>query len=171
MRIIGSGEAVLVPEKRLACLAEHLASKQGITIMNDASLEGGAAVLRYLILALQWQGGGKLAELLSPLGLTPSRMEALEVIGDHGPLTTSQVGGYLACESGSSSRLLKSFAEKGLTVRSTPLDNRRATLHVLTLAGKKLLEQVREVTDRFHAQILARMPSGFSDDRLRSLTE
>ena len=139
--------------------------------MNDVSLEGDAAVLRYLILALQRQGNREFAELLSPLGLTPSQAEALEVIGDHGPLTTAQVGGYLVCESGSPSRLLKTLAEKGITVRSTPLDNRRATLHTLTPAGKKLLNQVREVTDRFHAQILARMPSEFSADHLRSLTE
>ncbi|MGQ4560637.1 MarR family winged helix-turn-helix transcriptional regulator [Dermabacteraceae bacterium P7054] len=139
--------------------------------MNDMSSERNAEVLRYLILALQRQGNRELVELLAPLGLTPSQAEALEVVGDRGPLTTVQVGGYLVCESGSPSRLLKTLAEKGLTVRSTPLDNRRATLHVLTPAGKKLFEQVREVTDRFHAQILARMPSGFSDDRLRSLTE
>ena len=139
--------------------------------MNDMSLEGVAERLRYLILALQRQGNRELAELLAPLGLTTSQAEALEVIGDYGPLTTVQVGSLLVCESGSPSRLLKTLADKGLTIRSTPVDNRRVTLHSLTPAGKNILQQVRAVTSRFHALIASRQPAELSAKDMGRLTE
>lgn len=139
--------------------------------MRDTSLDGVAERLRYLILALQRQGNRELAQLLAPLGLTTSQAEALEVIGDYGTLTTVQVGSLLVCESGSPSRLLKTLADKGLTIRSTPVDNRRATLHALTPEGKQTLRQVREATAQFHALIASRKPADLSADDMTRLTE
>lgn len=138
--------------------------------MRDTSPEEVAERSRYLILALQRQGNRELAELLAPLGLTTSQAEALEVIGDYGPLTTVRVGSLLVCESGSPSRLLKTLADKGLTIRSTPVDNRRVTLHALTPAGKDTLQKVREVTGKFHALIASRQHAEVSDNDMRKMT-
>ena len=60
---------------------------------------------RYVVLALQRQGGRQLNRLFSTLGLTASQAEAIEVIGTFGPMTTRRAGEYLVCESGSPSRL------------------------------------------------------------------
>lgn len=137
--------------------------------MHDISHESAAERLRFLILALQRQGNRELSKFLVPLGLTTSQAEALEVVGSYGPLTTAQVGSLLVCESGSPSRLLKTLADKGLTIRSTPVDNRRATLHVLTPAGQIMLGKVREATGRFHAEIASRQPTDFSALELNEL--
>ena len=59
-----------------------------------------------------------LEELHHPRSAVASAPERLP---DHCPV----------CESGSPSRLLAALADKGLTVRSNPAEDRRATLHAL----------------------------------------
>lgn len=108
---------------------------------------------RYLILALQRQGGRQLNTKLSELGLTSSQAEAIEIIGAHGPMNTREVGEYLICESGSPSRLLATLASKGLTVSSQSSQDKRVTLHALTRKGRDILKSINELNDDFQAQL------------------
>ncbi|GAA8843844.1 hypothetical protein DUHN55_09300 [Helicobacter pylori] len=129
---------------------------------------------RYVVLALQRQGGRQLNRLFSTLGLTASQAEAIEVIGTFGPMTTRRAGEYLVCESGSPSRLLATLADKGLTVRSNPPEDRRATLHALSRTGREVLAQVLESQKGFNEQMSAAIADAerdFAHDRMRQLAE
>lgn len=122
---------------------------------EDRLLE--AEELRYLVLALQRQGGRELNALYASLGLTASQAEAVEIIGSHGPLSTKQVGALLICETGSPSRLLSILERKGLTMTSRSIRDRRATLHALTPAGREVYEAVAVATRSFEESLAQRL--------------
>ena len=127
---------------------------------------------RYLILALQRQGGRQLNAKLSELGITSSQAEAIEIVGAHGPMSTREVGEYLICESGSPSRLLATLAAKGLTVASQSNQDKRATLHALTRTGRETLQDIKELNNNFQAQlaeILNQAVENHPDDALSQL--
>lgn len=109
-----------------------------------------ARVLRYVILATQRQGNRRLSDLLRRYGLTPAQAEALEVLSEHGPMTTREVGQYLLCESGSPSRILGALADKGLSIRSRPEGDKRATLHSLTREGRDRIQAVQQAETEFN---------------------
>lgn len=152
-----------------------------MTGTHSASTSGDARILsestehlRYIVLALQRQGGRRLNRLFATLGLTASQAEAIEVIGTFGPMTTRQAGEYLVCESGSPSRLLAALADKGLTVRSNPPEDRRATLHALSRTGRDMLAKVINSQQAFNEQMgsaIADVERDFADDRVRQLAE
>ncbi|MGP5245294.1 MarR family winged helix-turn-helix transcriptional regulator [Corynebacterium variabile] len=139
--------------------------------MNKETVEA-ARVLRYTILAVQRQGNRRLGDLLRGFSLTPSQAEAMEVLSEHGPMTTREVGSYLLCESGSPSRILAALAEKGLSVRSRPEGDRRATLHGLTRAGRDKLDQVRAAEEDFNHEFAESLETQFpADEELWSVIE
>lgn len=127
--------------------------------------DGYGEELRFIILALQRQGARQLSRALQDVGLTASQAEALEVIGTHGPLTTGQVGSYLVCESGSPSRLLATLADLGLTVRSRPESDLRATLHSLSPAGRAKLAEATRCQERFNAAMARALADAWEDVR------
>lgn len=106
--------------------------------------------LRYVVLALQRRGNRRLGALFQGIGLTTAQAETLEILAYHGPLTTREVGGYLLCESGSPSRILAALAEKKLSMRSHPAEDKRITLHSITKAGRDKLNSIYETEDIFH---------------------
>lgn len=132
--------------------------------MTDVNSEAAQA-FRYTVLALQRQGNRHLGTLLRELELTPAQAETLEILGDHGPLTTRGVGDYMLCESGSPSRILAALSKKGLSVRSISSYDRRATLHALTVAGRKKLQEVRVVEDEFNSEFSALLSGQFGSSR------
>lgn len=135
----------------------------------SGSSHATAERFRFVVLALQRQGSRRLNAALARLGVTASQAEALEVIGTFGPLTTRRTGDYLVCESGSPSRLLASLADKGLTVRSNPPEDRRATLHALSPAGRDLLDEVRCRQGEFHAELAGLLDAAAADPDLSPL--
>ena len=108
---------------------------------------------RYLILALQRQGSRQLNNLYSQLNLTNSQAEAIEIVGNYGPMSTKEVGNYLICESGSPSRLLSTLAEKGISRTAQSTTDKRTTLHALTPKGREILAQVSELKESFHKEL------------------
>jgi DNA-binding MarR family transcriptional regulator len=116
--------------------------------------------LRYLVLAAQRDGNRMLAALLRPLGLTPAQAEVVGVLANADrPLTVGQVGELLVCEPGSPSRLVSSLVDAGHVARRAHPDDARASALELTRRGRRAAEQVREVEERFHDELRARLPS------------
>ena len=76
-----------------------------------------------------------------------------------GPLTVSQVGDLLVCEPGSPSRLVTSLVAAGYVARRPHPDDRRASALELTAQGRRAAERVREVEERFHDELRARLTS------------
>lgn len=110
--------------------------------------------IRYLALAVQREGNRQLTIALRPLGLTPSQAEALRIMGDHAPMTLTDVGRMLVCEAGTNpSRIVDRLVEAGLVDRVTdPGDRRRVALR-LTVAGAALERHVRDIEDQMYDQL------------------
>ena len=136
------------------------------------SLASHPEEFRYLILALQRQGNRQLNGLLKTIGLTNSQAEAIEIIGEYGPMSTKEVGKYLICESGSPSRLLATLSRKGLTVSSTSSRDRRETLHALSPDGRAVLAEILELKHFFHKTLAVALKAAehsHPDDLLKQL--
>jgi DNA-binding MarR family transcriptional regulator len=119
-----------------------------------------AEKIRYLALAVQREGNRQLTIALRPLGLTPSQAEALRILGDHAPMTLTDVGRMLVCEAGTNpSRIVDRLVDAGFVDRvSDPDDRRRVTLR-LTAAGDVAEGHVREIED----QLYDRLDAVFAD--------
>lgn len=91
---------------------------------------------RYLVLAAQREGNRLLAELLRPLGLSPSQAEVLRVLADTPGLSLQQLGRRLVCEAGSPSRLVDGLVRAGLVTREPDEADRRAVRLRLTTGGQ-----------------------------------
>jgi DNA-binding MarR family transcriptional regulator len=116
--------------------------------------------LRYLVLAAQRDGNRMLAAALRPLGLTPAQAEVVAVLACAGrPLTVREVGDLLVCEPGSPSRLVSSLVEAGLVARAPHPADARASALELTPKGRTVAGRVREVDERFHDELRARVGS------------
>jgi len=90
---------------------------------------------RYLVLAAQREGNRLLAELLRPLGLSPSQAEVLRVLTDEPGLSLQQLGRRLVCEAGSPSRLVDGLVRAELLTRIPDDTDRRSVRLHLTDAG------------------------------------
>lgn len=129
-----------------------------------------AEELRYLILAIQREGNRLLAELLRPLGVTPSQAEVVRVLGDHAPLTLTALGELLVCETGNSpSRLVDRLVAQGLVQRTIDPDDRRYVTLELTADGSLLSGRVAEVEEQLYATIDSHVAGQPLDAALRTL--
>jgi DNA-binding MarR family transcriptional regulator len=110
--------------------------------------------IRYLALAVQREGNRQLSAELRPLGVTPAQSEALRIIADHEPMTLTDVGRMLVCESGTNpSRIIDKLVDSGLVDRVVDaVDRRRVTLR-LTAAGRECERAIRVVEDRMYDQL------------------
>ena len=108
---------------------------------------------RYLVLAVQREGNRAFAAGLRPLGLTPAQAEALRVLAERAPLSLSELGGLLICETGGSpSRLVDRLVAVGLVSRDVGTDRRSIRLE-LTTRGTELARQVAIAEDELYAAI------------------
>lgn len=115
-----------------------------------------AEQLRFLILAAQREGNRKLAQDLRPLGVTPSQAEVLRLLADRQPLTLSQLGELLVCESGTNpSRLVDRLVTSGLVRRVEAPDDRRTVELTLTPGGRQVADRVAEVEERLYEGLTA----------------
>jgi len=112
-----------------------------------------AEELRYLILALQRDGNRQLTELLRPLELTPAQAEVLQVLDQFDPLTLSELGERLVCETGSPSRLVKHMVKAGYIIRTRdPLDGRAVRL-ALSDKAKAIMPQLNQLEADYNASV------------------
>lgn len=113
-----------------------------------------AELLRYLVLAAQREGNRRLSRDLAEHGATPSQAEVLRVLGDREPLTLSELGALLICESGSNpSRLVDRMVRAGLVVRESSTEDRREVRLTLTAAGRQTERAVADVEERLYDEI------------------
>jgi len=102
---------------------------------------------RYLVLAVQREGNRAFAAGLRPLGVTPAQAEALRVLAERAPLSLSELGGLLICETGGSpSRLVDRLVAIGLVSRDTGTDRRSIRLE-LTSKGAEIARKVAVAED------------------------
>lgn len=129
-----------------------------------------AEEIRYLILAAQREGNRQLAHALQPLGLTPSQAEVLRLVADFQPLSMTELGGLLVCESGTNpSRLVDRLVGKELLNRTTDLNDRRAVELTLTTGGRLAAAHIAEIEATMYAMIEARTAGHSTDAMIRCL--
>ena len=110
--------------------------------------------LRYLVLGVQREGNRDLTAALRPLDLTPAQSEALRILGDHEPLSLTDLGRMLVCESGTNpSRLADRLVRAGLVDRAESADDRRHLVLTLTARGREVEQAVRGIEDELYAGI------------------
>lgn len=113
-----------------------------------------AEEIRYLILAAQREGNRQLAQALKPLGLTPSQAEVVRLVANHQPLTMTELGAMLVCESGTNpSRLVDRLVTNGLIERNVDVNDRRAVRLTLTNRGAAVATHVAETEEVMYAMI------------------
>jgi DNA-binding MarR family transcriptional regulator len=115
--------------------------------------------LRYPVLGAQREGNRILADLLRPLGLTPSQAEVLRVLQRAGRMSLVDVGSRLVCESGSPSRLVDGMVASGLVERIPATDDRRRVELSLTEEGRGRARAARKAEHALHQLIEATVSS------------
>jgi len=122
--------------------------------------------LRYLVLGVQREGNRDLTAALRPLGLTPAQSEVLRILGDHEPLSLTDLGRMLVCESGTNpSRLADRLVRAGLVDRAESADDRRQLVLTLTARGREVEQAVRGIEDELYARLQQEL-SGVDLDEL-----
>lgn len=107
--------------------------------------------IRYLVLAAQREGNRQLAAALRPLQLTPAQAEVVRVLADNAPLTLTELGELLVCESGTNpSRLIDRLVTSGLVNREIDIDDRRVVNLSLTAEGSEVESRVRNIEDSLY---------------------
>ena len=113
-----------------------------------------AELLRYLVLAAQREGNRRLTRELRAIGLTPAQSEVLRILGDQAPLSLTGLGRLLVSESGTNpSRLVDRLVAAGMIERAVDACDRRHVTLTLTAAGHAAEVAVRDVEDRFYADL------------------
>ena len=82
-------------------------------------------------------------ESLAPWEVTPSQLRALGTLMRHGPVRPGTLAGHLGIAPRSATEVVDALEERGLVRRGTDPDDRRATLVVVTDAGRDLAAAVR----------------------------
>jgi MarR family transcriptional regulator, organic hydroperoxide resistance regulator len=110
-----------------------------------------AEKFRYLILAAQREGNRQLAAALEPHGLTPAQSEVLRILGDNAPMTLTELGRMLVCDSGTNpSRLVDKLVGTGLVQRAPDADDRRQVVLSLTAQGQIAERSVATIEDELY---------------------
>lgn len=95
--------------------------------------------LRLLVLAAQRDGARRLTDSLREARLSPAQAEILGVLAESGPMTLSDLGRRIVCESGSPSRTVDLLVRRGLVDRVQRPDDRRYVELALTEDGRGVL--------------------------------
>jgi MarR family transcriptional regulator, organic hydroperoxide resistance regulator len=112
-----------------------------------------AEELRYLVLALQREGNRQLAEVLRPLGLTPSQAEVLQVLDQFGELTLIELGERLVCETGSPSRLVNGMVNTGYILKALDPNDGRAIRLKLSSQGVAMMPSLNAIEDAYNRAV------------------
>jgi len=112
-----------------------------------------AEEIRYSILALQREGNRQLAEALKAINLTPSQAEVLQVVAEFQPLTLTDLGARLVCETGTPSRLVNSMVKNGYLIRKENPNDGRAMLLELSEQAEAMLPHLTQIEDSYNASV------------------
>jgi DNA-binding MarR family transcriptional regulator len=83
-------------------------------------------------------------ETLAPWDVTPSQLRALGTMMRHGSMRPGGLAQHLGIAPRSATEVVDALQERGLVRRETDPDDRRATLVVVTDAGRELAAAVRK---------------------------
>jgi MarR family transcriptional regulator, organic hydroperoxide resistance regulator len=113
-----------------------------------------AEKFRYLMLAAQREGNRQLAVALEPHGLTPAQSEVLRILGDNAPMTLTELGRMLVCDSGTNpSRLVDKLVGAGLVQRAPDAEDRRQVVLSLTVQGQIAERSVATIEDELYSEL------------------
>lgn len=110
----------------------------------------------------------ELAECLAPLALRISDATLLLLVNTRTDLTSAEIGKTLDIQRANMVPLLARLEVAGL-IRREPI-NRKSQAIVLTAAGHARLAEVRALTERFEASLLARIPAAHRAHLVPALT-
>ena len=82
-------------------------------------------------------------ETLAPWEVTPSQLRALGTLMRHGPVRPGTLATHLGIAPRSATEVVDALEKRGLVRRETDPDDRRATLVVVTYAGRDLAATLR----------------------------
>jgi DNA-binding MarR family transcriptional regulator len=88
---------------------------------------------------------------MAPLGVAPSQARALRVLRQHSPLRLGELSERLRIAPRSATDIVDGLQERGWCSREPDPVDRRATVVVLTEAGREIGQAIREVQVR-HAE-------------------
>jgi DNA-binding MarR family transcriptional regulator len=98
-------------------------------------------------------------EALAPWDISPSHLRALRVLNSSGPLRLGDLSERLQITPRSTTEVIDALEDRGFVTRSPDQTDRRATLVSLTLTGRALFDQIRQVrsaeADRFFGALSA----------------
>ncbi len=96
-------------------------------------------------------------------GMTPSRLAALAVLAEYGPLRVGALAERVGISAPTTSRLVDCLEERGLIVRTTDPDDHRAIRVSLSAGGAAGLYSVRELGTGLLAERISRLtPEGLA---------
>lgn len=91
-------------------------------------------------------------------GLTPSRLSALAIIGDGGPVRIGELAARMAVTMPSVSHIVDALDEQGLIARELDPHDRRVRLVGISTAGRELLAELRTRTTGLLADQIGLLP-------------
>ncbi|WP_080837440.1 MarR family winged helix-turn-helix transcriptional regulator [Cohnella massiliensis] len=115
--------------------------------------------IRYMILAMEREGGRQFQSILKSVGVTGSQAEAIRVIGEFGPLSLKELGALLICEGGSPSRLVDALVRDQYVIRSTSDSDRRTVTLLLSEKGKQKAVEIKEAESLFYQSLSSQRSS------------
>lgn len=127
-----------------------------------------AALPGYLLRRAAQAMMAELAACLAPLALRISDATVLLLVNTRTDLTSAEIGKTLDIQRANMVPLLARLEVAGL-IRREPI-NRKSQAIVLTGAGHARLAEVRALTERFEASLLARIPAAHRDHLMPALT-
>lgn len=110
---------------------------------------------------------GELSARLQPIGLKISEASVLLLIDGRQDMTSSEIGRLLDIQRANMVPLLTRLEAGGLICRE-PLDGKSQAI-LLTATGRERLDQVRQTTRAFEAELLGRIPGEHRDHLVPAL--
>jgi homoprotocatechuate degradation regulator HpaR len=110
---------------------------------------------------------GPLRDMLATSGVNEQKWRVLRVLQERGPLELSQVAAEAVLLLSSLTRMVGPMVDEGLISRTTPPEDRRKTVVVITAAGLALVNAHAGQS----AAILGRIEAEFGRDRLEALLD
>lgn len=110
---------------------------------------------------------GPIRDMLADSGVNEQKWRVLRVLQEYGPMELSHIATEACLMQSSLTRMLRPLEEEGLVARSTPPDDRRKTVLVITPAGEALVQAHAPESAAFFARIEAE----FGAERLELLLD
>jgi DNA-binding MarR family transcriptional regulator len=99
--------------------------------------------------------------------LTPTKLRALDEIAEQAGIRVGVLAERIGIDETTATRLVDRLGTAGLVTRRSAVDDRRATLVVLTARGRKLMAAVAGRRREFYADVLESLEPAERDELVR----